>query len=83
MRITRNTGTRETRGEEDYKVKPKRNHCYGHTPQAQKGPYPRIQKGLKHPTLAWNEIRFVTTWHPGHQKTSYNVDPSGSLAVAR
>ena len=53
-------GTRETRGDEDYKVKPKGNHCYGHTPQAQKGPYSRIQKGLKHQTLAWNEIRFVT-----------------------
>ena len=51
---------REIRGHEDYKVKPKRNHCHGHTPQAQKGPYPRIQKGLKRPTLAWNEIQFVT-----------------------
>ena len=35
--ITRNTGTQETRGDEDYKLKPKQNHCYGHTPQIQKG----------------------------------------------
>ena len=33
----RNTGTRKTRGDEDYKVKPKRNHCYGHTPPNTKG----------------------------------------------
>ena len=57
---------REIRGHEEYKVKPKQNHCHGHTPQAQKGPYPRIQKGLKHPTLAWNEIRFVTILHRQH-----------------
>ena len=25
-----------------------------------RGHTPRIQKGLKHPTLAWNEIPFVT-----------------------
>ena len=47
--------SREIRGHEDYKVKPKRSHCYGHTP--------RIQKGLKRPTLAWNEIPFVTMFY--------------------
>ena len=35
--ITRYTGTQETWGDEDYKLKPKQNHCYGHTPQIQKG----------------------------------------------
>ena len=33
----KNTGTQETRGDEDYNVKPKQNHCYGHTPRIQKG----------------------------------------------
>ena len=57
-------GTREPREiwrHEDYKVKPKRNHCHGHTPQAQKGPYPRIQKGAKTPNsgVERNTIRYT------------------------
>ena len=50
--ITRNTGTQETRGDEDYKVK-----LHEITAMAT---LHRIQKGLKRPALAWNEIPFVT-----------------------
>ena len=45
-------GTQETRGDEDYKLKPKQNHCYG--------TLLKYKKGLKRPTLAWNEMSFVT-----------------------
>ena len=50
--ITRNTGTQETRGDEDYKLKPKQNHCYGHTPQ--------IQKGAKTSNSGVKRMPFVT-----------------------
>ena len=50
--ITRNTGTQETRGDEDYKSKPKQNHCYGHTPQ--------IQKGAKTSNTGVERMPFVT-----------------------
>ena len=50
--ITRNTGTQETRGDEDYKLKPKQNHCYGHTPQ--------IQKGAKTSNSGVERMPFVT-----------------------
>ena len=50
--ITRNTGTQETRGDEDYKLKPKQNHCYGHTPQ--------IQKGAKTSNTGVERMPFVT-----------------------
>ena len=53
--ITRNTGTQETRGDEDYKLKPKQNHCYGHTPQ--------IQKGAKTSNSGVERMPFVTHTH--------------------
>ena len=50
--ITRNTGTQETREDEDYKLKPNQNHCYGHTPQ--------IQKGAKTSNSGVKRMPFVT-----------------------
>ena len=58
--ITRNTGTQETRGDEDYKLKPKQNHCYGHTPQ--------IQKGAKTSNSGVERMPFVTLPPPPEKK---------------
>ena len=45
-------GNPRTRGDEDYKVRPKQNHCYGHTPQ--------IQKGAKTSNSGVERMPFVT-----------------------
>ena len=52
--ITRNTGTQETRGDEDYKLKPKQNHCHGHTPQIQKGAKTSNSGVKRMPFVTWS-----------------------------
>ena len=63
--ITRNTGTQETRGDEDYKLKPKQNHCYGHTPQ--------IQKGAKTSNSGVERMPFVTLPPPPEKKKTMST----------
>ena len=60
-------------------MKTKRNHCHGHTPQAEKGHKPQTQKELKRPTLAWNEIQFVTDIHVNINVHKHNHTHNGDI----
>ena len=60
---TWNRGTRGTEGHEEYEdTRRSQNkiNAMATLHRYKRGHTPRIQKGLKRPTLAWNEIQFVT-----------------------
>ena len=67
--ITRNTGTQETRGDEDYKVKPKgKSLLWPHSIGIRGATLLKYKKGLKRPTLAWNECHSLQRGRGGGER---------------